>query len=67
MTSEKMNAPELPELFEKCPQCSGDGWYVQANYHTGDAEQVQCGYCLASGYIPYVPAAPEPPANGSKE
>lgn len=44
------------ELFEKCPQCSGDGWYVVPD---GNAQpmQEQCGYCMTSGYIPYAAQA----------
>lgn len=29
----------------KCPNCNGEGWYVQAQRNTGEPEQVQCEWC----------------------
>lgn len=50
MTTDKQ---ELPELFEKCGQCDGDGWYMVQPDDYASARQEQCEYCLAVGYIPY--------------
>lgn len=36
---------------EICPDCDGQGWYVGGNFHTGEAEQVQCQRCNCTGKI----------------
>lgn len=43
----------------KCPKCCGDGWTIEPDPFSGEATQVQCEFCLASGEIPDVtgPAA----------
>lgn len=51
----------LPELFEKCGQCDGDGSYGQ-QIGPEEFEHVQCEYCLARGFIPYAP-----PSSAEKE
>lgn len=30
-----------------CCYCDDSGWYIGANYHTGEAEQAQCESCDA--------------------
>lgn len=36
----------MPEEIT-CYYCDNNGWYVGANYHTGEAEQIQCEACDA--------------------
>lgn len=38
------------ELFWKCGQCSGNGWYMFG--HTDAPEQRQCDECCGVGYKP---------------
>ena len=29
------------ESLDKCPHCDDEGWYIVANYYTGEPEQEQ--------------------------
>jgi len=56
------------ELFEKCPQCDGYGWYTETVARKNgepEPEQAQCYVCPEScGYIPYEGAAQKPQVDG---
>ncbi len=39
-----------PDGLIVCPKCNGQGWYVVPNRNTGEPEQEQCGFCLATGF-----------------
>ena len=32
-------------IIEDCPNCPNQGFWVDANYYTGEPEQVQCQFC----------------------
>lgn len=31
--------------LQDCPYCPNQGWFVVANYYTGEPEQQQCEFC----------------------
>ena len=39
-----------PDGLIECPKCDGKSWYVVPNRNTGEPEQEQCEFCLATGY-----------------
>ena len=40
-----IGALEKLEQAEPCPNCVAQGWFVQADRNTGEAEQIQCEWC----------------------
>lgn len=58
LPTQAADAMESLVMFAWCPDCDGQGWYVGQNFHTGDAEQVQCQRCNCTGR-PALSAAPK--------
>ena len=43
--AELVEAAQALREAKRCPNCEDDGWWVRAEPHTGEAEQMQCQWC----------------------
>ena len=43
--AELVEAAQALREARRCPNCEDVGWYIQPEYHTGEAEQAQCQWC----------------------